>query len=68
MSEREKQLLEGVAKLPEPLRKQFLDKIDGAAMALDYLGASDCKEGGPEGEPGESGVSRHDGGAERDVS
>ena len=67
MSEREKQLLEGVAKLPEPLRKQFLDKIDGAAMALDYLGTAPtmvCQEGGPESEPGEGGVSRHDSSAE----
>lgn len=39
MSEKEKRVLEGITKLPGPLRERFLDKIEGAVMALDALGA-----------------------------
>lgn len=37
MSDTEKDLVERVAKLPEPLRARFLDQVKGAAMALDIL-------------------------------
>lgn len=58
MSEREKQILESVAKLPDPLKDRFLDKIEGAVMALDMTG-----KGGRDREPGESRIPRHDSGA-----
>lgn len=55
MSEREKKILEGVSKLPDPLKDRFLDQIKGASMALDMLGAmpptDKPKEGAPEHEP-----------------
>ena len=35
MSEKEKRIMEGVAKLPPQLKDRFLDKIEGAVMALD---------------------------------
>lgn len=35
MSEKEKRIVEGIAKLPGPLKDRFLDKIEGAVMALD---------------------------------
>lgn len=35
MSEKEKRIMENVAKLPDPLMDRFLDKIEGAVMALD---------------------------------
>ena len=59
MSEKEKQILEGVSKLPDPLKDRFLDQIQGASMALDLMGG---KEGGQH-EPGKSGIPRHDCGA-----
>ena len=56
MSEREKQILEGVSKLPDPLKDRFLDKIEGAVMALDMTKPPN-KEGGTANGPGEAGVS-----------
>ena len=38
MSEKEKKIVEGIAKLPGPMKDRFLDKIEGAVMALDMLG------------------------------
>ena len=35
MSDKEKKIMENVAKLPAPLKDRFLDKIEGAVMALD---------------------------------
>lgn len=43
MSEKEKRIAESIAKLPDPLKDRFLDKIEGAAMAMDLLGASPLK-------------------------
>lgn len=37
MSEKEKAMLEKLAALPEPLQDRFLDRIQGATMALDML-------------------------------
>lgn len=38
MSEKEKTMIEKIAKLPPELQSRFCDKLDGAAMALDTLG------------------------------
>lgn len=38
MSEKEKAMIENIAKLPPELQDKFADKIEGAAMALDILG------------------------------
>jgi len=55
MSEREKKILEGVSKLPDPLKDRFLDQIKGASMALDMLGTmpppESTQKGAPEHEP-----------------
>lgn len=37
MSEKEKSMIEKIAKLPSELQDKFADKLDGAAMALDVL-------------------------------
>ena len=42
MSEKEKKIAENISKLPEPLKDRFLDKIEGAVMALDL---AEKKEG-----------------------
>lgn len=39
MSEKEKQLLDKIAKLPEPLQDKFLDRLEGARLAIDVIGA-----------------------------
>lgn len=39
MSEKEKSMIEKIAKLPPELQDKFCDKLDGAVMALDMLGA-----------------------------
>ena len=36
-SEKEKSMIEKIAKLPPELQDKFADKLDGAAMALDVL-------------------------------
>lgn len=41
MSEKEKTILEKMAQLPPELQDKFVDKIDGAVMALDMLGKGD---------------------------
>lgn len=55
MSEREKQILEGVSKLPDKLQDRFLDQIQGASMALDMLGTvpapDTAQKGGSANEP-----------------
>ena len=35
MSEKEKSMIEKIAKLPPELQDKFADKLDGAAMALE---------------------------------
>ena len=59
MSEKEKRIAEGIAKLPDPLKDRFLDKIEGAAMAMDLLG----NKKGVRDESGETGLPRHDSGS-----
>jgi hypothetical protein len=50
VSEKEKALLEGIAKLPDKLQDKFLERIQGAVMALDTLGAEkEDVDGGKEG-------------------
>ena len=39
MSEKEKDMLQKIAALPAPLQDKFLERIQGAVMALDTLGA-----------------------------
>lgn len=46
MSEKEKKIVEGIAKLPDPMKERFLDKIEGAVMALDLLGKEDSDDSG----------------------
>lgn len=54
MSEKEKAILSKMAKLPEPLQDKFLDRLEGAAMAIDMM-----KE--VEHEPRKDGLPGHDG-------
>lgn len=44
MSEKEKKIAENISKLPEPLKDRFLDKIEGAVMALDLTAPTEKKE------------------------
>lgn len=37
MSEKEKTMIEKIAKLPPELQDKFCDKLDGAVMAMDIL-------------------------------
>lgn len=67
MSEKEKQIMHEISKLPPNLKDRFLDKIEGAAMALDALSAPKDTEKGEDDEPGKGRVSRHHRAAERDV-
>lgn len=46
MSEKEKTMIEKIAKLPPELQNRLCDKIDGAVMALDTLKAADGGENG----------------------
>lgn len=39
MSEKEKAMLEKIAALPDPIKEKFIDRLDGARIALDVLGA-----------------------------
>ena len=41
MSEREKDMVAGLSKLPKELQDKFADQIAGAAMALDMLAGED---------------------------
>ena len=63
MSEKEKAMLEKLAALPAPLQDRFLDRIQGATMALDVLKATATNEEGGRHGPGENGIPGHDGGA-----
>lgn len=38
MSEKEKAMLEKIAALPDPIKEKFIDRLDGARIALDVLG------------------------------
>ena len=60
MSEKEKKIVEGIAKLPDQMKERFLDKIEGAVMALDML----APQKGEQDEPRENGIPGHAGGAE----
>lgn len=42
MSEKERELQKGIAKLPESLQDRFLDQVRGAALALDLLAVKDA--------------------------
>lgn len=44
MSELEKDIIEGVAKLPEELQNKFAEQITGAAMAVDILAGDKPEE------------------------
>lgn len=44
MSEKEKAMCEKISKLPPELQEKFLDKVDGAVMALDLLDARKEKD------------------------
>ena len=57
MSEKDKTILSKMAKLPEPLQDKFLDRLEGAAMAIDMMKEVDH-------EPREERIPRHDGAAE----
>ena len=46
MSEKEKAIVEGIAKLPDTMKERFLDKIEGAVMALDLLRKEDSDDSG----------------------
>ena len=37
MSEKQKEILDRLGKLPAPLQDKFLDRIQGATMAMDVL-------------------------------
>lgn len=45
MSDKEKKIAENISKLPEPLKDRFLDKIEGAVMALDLTAKPKESEG-----------------------
>ena len=38
MSEKEKQILDKIAQLPAPLQDKFLDRLEGARLAIDAIG------------------------------
>ena len=44
MSEKEKALAEGIAKLPAELQDKFLDQITGAAVAVECMAAQASAE------------------------
>lgn len=44
MSEKEKTMIEKIAKLPPELQNRLCDKIDGAVMALDTLKVAESGE------------------------
>lgn len=48
MSEKEKKVVEKICKLPPELLDKFVDKLDGAAMAVEYLSRDEKSEGGKE--------------------
>ena len=40
MSEKDKEMLNKIKGLPAPLREKFVDRLDGAAMAVETIAAS----------------------------
>ena len=46
MSERDHDMLEKIRGLPGPLQEKFIDRLDGAAMAMETLTASGSAEKG----------------------
>ena len=44
MSEKEKAMLEKIAALPDPIKEKFIDRLDGARIALDVLGAAQIQQ------------------------
>ena len=48
MSEKERELQKGIAKLPESLQDRFLDQVRGAALALDLLAVKAAAVPGPQ--------------------
>ncbi len=44
MSEREKKMAEGLAKLPEALQEKFIEQITGAAMAVEVMRPKEERE------------------------
>ena len=49
MSEKEHDMLEKIRSLPKPLQEKFVDRLDGAVMAIDTLaqrGEGAVTEGG----------------------
>lgn len=43
MSEKENQIITKIAQLPEPLKDKFLDRLEGARLALDAI-STETKE------------------------
>ncbi len=46
MSEKEHDMLEKIRSLPKPLQEKFVDRLDGAVMAIDTLAQRGETEGG----------------------
>ena len=44
MSEREKEFVEKACALPPELQEKFIQQIDGAAMAIEYMKSKDKDE------------------------
>ena len=51
MSEKEKAMLEKIAALPDPIKEKFIDRLDGARIALDVLGAAQIQQAAQEQAP-----------------
>lgn len=51
MSEKEKAMLEKIAALPDPIKEKFIDRLDGARIALDVLGAAQIQPAAQEQAP-----------------
>lgn len=52
MSDKEKEMVQKISELPDRLQDKFLDRLDGAVMALDVLS---CVKGEDEDEQREGG-------------
>jgi len=51
MSEKEKAMLEKIAALPDPIKEKFIDRLDGARIALDVLGAAQIQQAAQDAQP-----------------
>lgn len=51
MSDKEKQMLEKIAALPDPIKEKFIDRLDGARIALDVLGAAQIQQAAQDAQP-----------------